>query len=204
MKKLLALLLLVLTLSQPALADGPPLFSSEISMMPLTELAARCVAAAAAELPGASVCSGENGAPLIVRGDWRMFAVMTRRDGLMTLCCFRPDGDGLALDWHNDLLLSYFQDVSLSLEGASWTGGVTPQLVLFGDSLQIWLPLEEDLRLMLTAVDDYNYWRVTEFNMMTSADGYAWRSVFRLTKDCLADDILLETCMPGDWRYRED
>lgn len=204
MKKLLALLLLVLTLSQPAMADGPPRFSEELSAMPLEELSARCVAALSEELPGASVCTGADGAPLIVREDYAMFAVMTRKDGLMTLCCFRPDGDGLAPDWHNDLLLSYYQDITLTTEGATWSGGVTPHMSLFGDQLQLSIPLADSLTLRLIAEDWYDRWQVTEIAMLTSADGAVWQAAVVIPEDCLADDIHLETCIPSDWRYREE
>ena len=133
-----------------------------------------------------------------------MLAVMARRDGLMALCCFRPDGDGLMLDWHNDLLLSYYQDIALSTQGASWSGGITPGMELFGDTLILRLPVAKGLTLMITAVDDYNCWRVTDFTLLNSPDGRASQAVFRIAKDSLADDIRLETCFPGDWHYQEE
>lgn len=205
MKKLLALLLLILTLSQPASADGPPCFSDGLLSLPLPELSARCIAAAQLSDPRLiSVCTGTDGAPLIVWGDWRMLAVMTRRDGLMALCCFRPDGDGLMLDWHNDLLLSYYQDIALTPHGAAWSGGITPGMELFGDTLILRLPVAKGLTLMITAVDDYNCWRVTDFTLLNSPDGRASQAVFRIAKDSLADDIRLETCFPGDWHYQEE
>ena len=53
------------------------------------------------------------------------------------------------------------------------------------------------------ARDEYDAWRVTEMILYASANGESYRAALHLHEDCLADDIYLATCEPGDWRRGE-
>lgn len=205
MKKFLALVLILL-LPLTALADGPDGFAAELQHITDAEFAARCEAALAdTSLNGSAVAVRADGEIALARDEYDAFAVMYRSDGLMMLCHFIPAGDGLALDWHNDLLLSDYQGVELSTAGAVWSGGCIPRLESTFGKLYLKIDQSDGTRLTLIASGfmQYETWRVTEMILYASADGEQDRAALHLPQDCLADDIYLATCATNDWRRGE-
>lgn len=205
MKKLLALLL-VLLLPLMALADGPAEFAAELQAMADAEFAARCEAAlTGTSLHGSVVAVAENGDTAVARDEYDAFAVMLRTDGLMMLCHFVPAGNGLMLDWHNDLLLSYYQQVKLSTAGADWLGGSIPWLESSFGKIYLTIHQGDGTRLTLKAEGfmQYETWRVTEMILYVSVDGEQYHAALYLPEDCLAQDIYLATCEPHEWRRGE-
>lgn len=205
MRKLL-IVLVILLLPACAFADGPDGFTAELLNMTDMEFAAVCeTALAGTKLSGSVVAVREDGEFALVRDEYDAFAVMFRTDGLMMLCHFVPAGGALVLDWHNDLLLSSYQDIALNMEGASWSGGSIPRLESIFGKLYLRIDQGDGTRLTLIASGfmQYEAWRVTEMILYASADGESYRAALHLHKDCLADDIYLATCEPGDWRRGE-
>lgn len=200
MKKLLLCLMLLLLLALPALADGPTGLAARLDSLSAQELAPLIDAALAqSELSGAALCCRDDGSPAAIAVDYTVFAVATRKDGLMTLCCLEPARESLTLAWHNDLLLSHSQDITMSTAGAAWSGGTLPEMYASGDQLTVALPLWNGSRLHLTCESSADDWRVTEISVHASPDGVRWAALFILPEDCLSDDILLSRCHPGDW-----
>lgn len=200
MKKLLLTLLALLCLALPALADSPPGFDESILALPPAELADHMESVlTATDLSGTEICADAQGQPVIVLDKYSAYAAALRRDGLMTLCCFRPDHGQMKLAWHNDLLLSHWQSISLSTSGAVWSGGSLPDMNLYGGALQLQIPMGDgSARLHLTAGDYYDGWKVTEISLY-ARQGDVWHSLLRLPEDCLSDDICLPRCHPGEW-----
>lgn len=204
MKRLLALLMLCV-LALPAWADGPDAFSAELQALSDADFAARCEASLAdTSLAGSVVVTREEGSHALTRNEYYAFAAMYRPDGLMMLCHFVPEGDGVVLDWHNDLLLSYYQDIALSTVGTEWSGGQAPGVILRGSfELEIVLFQRDSTQLALTCEPYADGWRVTKMVLLTSPDGVTCHASLILTEDCLAEDIFLATCVPNDWRRGE-
>ncbi len=201
MKKLLALLM-ALFLPLTALADGPAAFSEALQNMMDAEFAAVCEAAlAGSTLQGSRMAQPGPGEIAITRDPYDAFAVMFRPDGLMMLCHFIPDGDDLMLDWHNDLLLSDYQDIALSTEDVVWSGGSIPRLEVDLFELTLCIDQGDGTRLCLECDgSSYDGWRVTDIALYVSPDGERFTPALYLPEDCLADDIYLATCEPDDWR----
>lgn len=205
MKKLL-IVLVALLLPQMACADGPAGFPSALCEADDAAFATLCEAALAdMSLAGSTVAVRENGEIALARNEFEAFVVMYRPDGLMMLCHFIPEADRVVLDWHNDLLLSHDQDIALSLEGAAWSGGSIPCLELGFDTLRLTLKRSDGTQLSLKCEGFMHYeaWRVTEMALYVSAGGGNDYAALILPEDCLADDIYLATCEPGNWRRGE-
>lgn len=205
MKRLLLLLLALLFLALPALADRLPGFDDHIMTLSALELSDHMeTALTVSDLAGAEICVDAQGVPVIVMDEYTAYAVALRKDGLMTLCCFRPNHGEMALEWHNDLLLSHLQSISLSTQGAVWSGGALPEMTLVGDKLLLWIPLQDgNTQLQLTASDFYDSWRVTEIALY-GRSGVDWQPLLILPDNCLSDDIRLSHCYPGDWNASDD
>ena len=78
-----------------------------------------CEAAlAATKLSGSVVAVREDSESALVGDEYDTFALMFRTDGLMMLSHFIPVGGTFVLDWYNDLLLSSYQSIVLSMAGA--------------------------------------------------------------------------------------
>lgn len=205
MKKLL-IVLLALLLPQMACADGPAGFSLALREADDAAFAAHCEAALAdMPLAGSAVAVRENGEIALTRDEYDAFVVMYRPDGLMMLCHFLPAGDGMVLNWHNDLLLSHDQDIALSTEGVAWSGGSIPHLMVSFDTMELTLMHADGTQIYLKCEGFMHgeAWRVTEMGLYVSNGGENYHAALYLTEDCLADDIYLATCMPGDWRRGE-
>ena len=203
MKKMLALLLLLL-LPWASLADAPPAFGPALFNASPAEFARACEEALADTTLAGSVVAEKDGVPVVAWDMYNAFAVMRRTDGLLMLCHFTPAGDGMLLEWHNDLLLSYYQDFTFSAAGAKWSGGILPDMWVDLDYVQIQLQLQPQIYLSILGdcfarggvrVDDLTLYYVTE--------DLSWVQLLALTDDCLADDIYLATCKPDDWRRGE-
>ena len=203
MKKLIAMLLVML-LPWTALADAPPAFAPMLFNAPPTDFARACEAVLADTTLAGSAVAERDGHPLVDWSEYYAFAVMRRPDGLLMLCHFVPQEEGLRLVWHNDLLLSYDQDLSLTMKGAVWSGGRLPTLrMLESFKFTICLDRQEGTRLNLVADDYRNGWRVMEMTLDVQLPDGSWHTALHLPQDCLADDIYLATCVPGDWRRGE-
>lgn len=205
MKKLLCLLLLLFMLPMSALSDGPPLFAEALFSLDAPSFAAQCEAALADTALAGSTVAEKEGVPVVAWDEYHAFAAMRRPDGLLMLCCFVPDGDGIALDWHNDLLLSYYQQVYLGMEGAAWSGGILPELWVDFAVVNIMLPLVPGIYLSLIA-DPYSRGecRVTDMTLYYVTEDKSWVEALHVPEDCLAEDIYLATCKPDDWRRGEE
>lgn len=206
MKRLIALwILLLLPLS--ALADGPDCFSNALYTLPEMDFARHCEAALAdTALAGSTAAVAEDGQPVLVWSEYDAFAVMRRTDNLLMLCHFLPDGDEMMLDWHNDLLISYCQDMSLSTARAAWSGGSLPEMRMISDvSMELMLHQRDGTRLSLgcTGIATES-WRVTRMTLYVSSDEETFHAALTLPRDCLAEDIFLATCTPADWRRGEE
>lgn len=202
MKKLLAMLLLLLPWT--ALADAPPAFAPALFNASPAEFARACEAALADTSLAGSVVAEKDGVPVVDWSEYYAFAIMHRTDGLLMLCHFTPAGDGMLLEWHNDLLLSYDQELSLTMQGAKWSGGNLPEMRMMESfKFTICLCQQDGTRLNLVADYDRNGWHVSEMMLgVQMADG-SWHTALRLPDDCLADDIYLATCKPDGWRRGE-
>lgn len=203
MKRWLALLLLVL-LPVTALADGPVSFTQELYDASSAEFAQACEAALADTSLAGSTVAEKDGAPIVAWSEYDAFAVMRRTDGLLMLCRFTPAGEKMMLAWHNDLLLSHYQDVSLTMQGAEWTGGILPKVWMQGSfEFTIRIFPHDGAALDLTAERNGNGWQVEKMAVYARTEAGSWQTALLLTEDCLADDIYLATCMPLDWRRGE-
>ena len=203
MKKLLAMLLMLL-LPWTALADAPPAFAPALFNASPADFARACEAALADTSLAGAVVAEKDGAPVVAWDEYNAFAVMRRTDGLLMLCHFTPMGKNMLLEWHNDLLLSYYQDFTFSAAGAKWSGGILPDMWVDLDYVQIQLQLQPQIYLTIRGdcfarggvrVEDLTLYYVTE--------DLSWVQLLALTEDCLADDIYLATCKPDDWRRGE-
>ena len=202
--KRLFVLLIALFMPLIALADGPASFAPELWNASLADFARTCEEAIAeTSLAGAAVAE-KDGAPVVDWSEYYAFAVMRRPDGLLMLCHFTPMGEGLLLEWHNDLLLSYYQDVLLSMDGAVWSGGNLPEMRMKESFLFTISLLQHDgTRLSLTADLYRDGWRVEEMALEVQMSDGCWRTSLCLPEDCLSDDIYLASCKPDDWRRGE-
>lgn len=203
MKKLLAMLLMLL-LPWTALADAPPAFVPALFNATPAEFARACEAALADTSLAGSVVAEKDGAPVVDWSECYAFAVMRRTDGLLMLCHFTPAGDGMLLEWHNDLLLSCYQELSLTMQGAEWSGGTLPEMRMMESfKFTICLCQQDGTRLNLVADYDRNGWQISEMMLGVQMPDSSWHTALRLPEDCLADDIYLATCKPDDWRRGE-
>lgn len=203
MKKMLAMLLMLL-LPWTALADAPPAFAPALFNATPAEFARSCEAALADTALAGSVVAEKDGTPVVDWSEYYAFAVMRRTDGLLMLCHFTPMGDTLQLEWHNDLLLSYYQNISLTMQGAAWSGGFLPEMRMMESfKFTICLYQQDGTRLNLVADYDRTWWRISEMMLGVQMSGGSWHTALRLPEDCLADDIYLATCKPFDWRRGE-
>lgn len=200
MKNLLALLLLLL-LPCAALADAPPGFAPALFDASPADFARACEAALADTTLAGSTVAEQDGLPLVDWSEYYAFAVMYRPDGLLMLCHFTPDAEGLQLVWHNDLLLSQHQALALTMQGAAWSGGTLLTLRMMESfKFTICLDRQDGTRLSLVAEEDYGGWRVTEIMLDVQQPDGNWHTALYLPEDCLAEDIYLATCVPNDWR----
>lgn len=198
MKKLLALVVMFL-LPWTAWADAPPAFAPELLNAAPAEFASACEEALADTSLAGSVVAEKDGVPVVAWDEYFAFAVMRRTDGLLMLCHFVPMGEGV-----NDLLLSYYQDITLTMQGAAWAGGALPEMRMMESfKVTICLCQREETRLNLVA--DYNRdgWRISEMRLGVQMSDGSWHTALHLPADCLADDIYLATCKPDDWRRGE-
>lgn len=203
MRKLVVLLLLLLTPCM-ALADAPPAYASALFNAPPADFAQACEAALADTTLAGSAVAEKDGMPLVDWSEYCAFAVMYRPDGLMMLCHFIPDGEGMRLVWHNDLLLSREQSITLSTRGAVWSGGSLPMLRMMENfKFSISLVRPDGTILRLTADWYREGWRITEMTLAVQQSDGRWWTALHLPKDCLADDIYLATCVPNNWRRGE-
>ena len=203
MKKLLASLLLLL-LPMVALADAPPAFAPALFDASLADFARACEAALADTTLAGSAVAEKDGQPLVDWSEYYAFAVMRRPDGLLMLCHFVPQEEGVRLVWHNDLLLSHEQELSLTMQGAAWSGGTLPTMRMT-ESFQFTICLCQQDGTVLNLVADYdnNGWQVTEMMLGVQMPDGSWHTALYLPDGCLADDIYLATCVPNDWRRGE-
>lgn len=203
MKKLIVMILLV-CLPLTALADGPAEFADGLKKASPADFARACEAALADTTLAGSTVAEKDGVPIAAWNEYYAFAVMRRTDGLLMLCHFTPMGEGLLLEWHNDLLISCYQDVSLSMDGAVWSDGSLPVLRMNDNwTVTVTLCQLDGTHLVLTGDLFRDGWRVIQMSLHVSADGENYHAALILPEDCLADDIYLATCMPGDWRRGE-
>lgn len=203
MKKLLALVM-VLFLPLTALADAPPAFAPALFGASPADFAQACEAALADTTLAGSAVAEKDGMPILDWSEYNAFAAMYRPDGLLMLCHFVPDGEGVRLVWHNDLLLSPEQELALTLQGAVWSGGSLPTLRMMESfKFTMCIDRQDGTRLNLVADFDAGGWRVTELMLAVQHPDGRWHPALRLPEDCLADDIYLATCMPNDWRRGE-
>lgn len=203
MKRFLTLLL-VLMLPWAALADGPSAFAPALSGASPADFARACNAALADTSLAGSVVAEKDGVPVVAWDEYNAFAAMVRPDGLLMLCHFTPAGDTLSLKWHNDLLLSHYQDLAFSAEGVKWTGGVLPDMQVDLDHLEIQLQLQPQIYLRILG-DCFARGgvRVVDLTLFYVTEDASWVELLAVTDECLDDDIYLATCMPDDWRRGE-
>ena len=211
MKKLLRILTALLCTAAMALsplaacADSPPPFAERYLRMSTQELAACMEAAMAADdLPGSTVCLSAEGLPIAALRELSAFCVARRPDGLMTLCCFVPEGNGIALAWHNDLLLSYYQEISMSTAGAVWTGGVLPDMWLQDSNLSLQLRLWNDVHLLLDCDGYYSDWTILRLGTYVIAEDGSQLPLLVVTSRDLDGHAHLSRCHPGNWLEAED
>lgn len=203
MKKLLAILLMLL-LPWTAMADAPPAFAPALFNATPAEFARACEEALADTTLAGSVVAEKDGVPLVDWSEYFAFAVLRRPDGLLMLCHFVPMGERLLLEWHNDLLISHYQNVSMTMQGAAWSGGALPTMRMQESFLlTIILQQHDGTQLSLTADLYRDGWRVKEMALYTQAADGRWSTALHLPEDCLAEDIYLATCKPDDWRRGE-
>lgn len=206
MKRFLLLLLALICTLPAASADGPRPLDARYADMSVQEIAA-CMESAmdAADLPGAVVCCGADGTPIVVMNEYDALCVARRSDGLLTLCSFIPKDGEISLCWHNDLLLSYYQELSLTTEGAAWSGGVLPEMTLQVETLEMSLPLRENAILRIICDGFYGDWVVMELGAY-AVDAQGGRLPLLVIDTCSAYDtrILLKYCHPDNWFEAEE
>lgn len=203
MKKLIVLLLLV-CLPLTALADGPAEFADALKSASPAEFARACEAALADTTLAGSVVAEKDGVPVVAWDEYNAFAVMRRTDGLLMLCHFTPLGDGLLLEWHNDLLLSYYQDLAFSVESVKWSGGILPDMWVDFDHVNIQLQLQPQIYLSING-DCFARGgvRVVDLTLYYVTEDLSWVEMLSVKDECLVEDIYLATCKPDDWRRGE-
>ena len=203
MKRLLAMLMVFL-LPWTVLADGPVSFATALFNASPAEFARACEAALAGTSLEGSTVAEKDGVPIIDWSEYYAFAVMYRPDGLLMLCHFTPMGEKVLLEWHNDLLLSHYQNISLTMQGAAWSGGCLPEMRMMESfKFTICLYQQDGTRLNLVADYDRGGWRISEMMLGVQVSGGSWHTALCLPEDCLVDDIYLATCKPDDWRRGE-
>lgn len=199
MKKLLAYMLtLLLLLAHTALADVPEgIWGRTLTDAELLPLMQSALAEAGVS---AAICTYSNSMPLAVYDFGSGFCVARRSDGLLMLCCFKASGEILELKWHNDLLLSYAQPLTLSVSGPSWGDVPLPSLsLLYGDVLSLIMPLADGSQLELRAELALEGWRVTGMTLLVHRADGRYSPALSLKEDTLAPDIYLSVCHPADW-----
>lgn len=203
MKKLLAMLLMLL-LPWTAQADAPPAFAPALFRAAPADFARACEEALADTALAGCTVAEKDGVPLVDWSEYYAFAVMRRTDGLLMLCHFVPMGEALSLKWHNDLLISHYQNVSMTMQGAAWSGGSLPKMRM-QESWKFTISLfqHDGTQLTLTADLARDHWCVTEMALDIQMPDGCWRTVLHLPDGCLADDIYLATCKPDNWRRGE-
>ncbi len=203
MKKLLVILLL-LFLPLPGIADGPPAFSDALLNASPADFALACEAALADTTLAGSVVAEKDGVPVVACDMYNAFAVMRRTDGLLMLCHFVPMQDGVQMKWHNDLLLSYYQDIAFTAEDVKWKGGVLPEIWVDFDHVDIQLQLLPQIYLRILG-DCFARGgvRVTDLTLYYVTEDLSWVELLSVEDECLAEDIYLATCKPDDWRRGE-
>lgn len=203
MKKLLALVVMLL-LPWTAWADAPPAFAPELFNAAPAEFAGACEEALADTSLAGSVAAEKDGVPVVDWSEYYAFAVMRRTDGLLMLCHFVPMQDGVQIKWHNDLLLSYYQDIGFTAEDVKWKGGVLPEIWVDFDHVDIQLQLLPQIYLSILG-DCFARGgvRVTDLTLYYVTEDLSWVELLSVEDDCLAEDIYLATCKPDDWRRGE-
>lgn len=203
MKKLIVILFL-LCLTLTALADGPAKFAEVLQHASTAEFAHACEETLADTSLAGSTVAEKDGAPVIAWDEYSAFAVMQRPDGLLMLCHFTPLGEGLSLKWHNDLLLSYYQDLAFSEESVKWTGGILPDMWVDLDHVDIQLQLQPQLYLSILG-DCFARGgvRVVDLTLYYVTEDLSWVEMLSVKDECLVEDIYLATCKPDDWRRGE-
>lgn len=202
MKKLLALLLLLLPWA--ALADGPAQFSPDLQGASPADFARACEESLADTPLAGSVVAEKDGMPVVAWDEYNAFAVMRRTDGLLMLCHFSPMEERVSLKWHNDLLLSYYQDIAFTVEDVKWTGGILPDMWVDLDHVRIQLQLQPQIYLSILG-DCFARGgvRVTDLTLYYVTEDFSWVALLSVPDDCLAEDIYLATCKPDGWRRGE-
>ena len=203
MKKLLVILLL-LFLPLTGNADGPPAFSDALQNASPADFALACEAALADTTLAGSVVAEKDGVPVVAWDMYNAFAVMRRPDGLLMLCHFVPMQDRVQLKWHNDLLLSHYQDIGFTAEDVNWKGGVLPDIWVNLDHVEIQLQLQPQIYLSILG-DCFARGgvRVTDLTLYYVTEDASWVELLSVEDECLAQDIYLATCKPDDWRRGE-
>jgi len=208
MKRLLTILLLCCLLPWSALADGPRPFADRYLTLSPEELAACMEAAmAAADLPGAKVCQYPDGSYAIAGiMEQDALCVARRTDGLLTLCCFVPENGSMVLAWHNDLLLSYYQTLTFGPEGAVWSGGLLPSILLLQDNSNLLLRLDlmENVFLMLECDGFHSDWTILRIGVYTPAPDGTPVPLLMFSHRDLEEWIRLSCCHPGNWLEQEE
>lgn len=203
MKKMLALLLLLL-LPWASLADAPPAFAPALFRAAPAEFACACEEALADTTLAGSVVAEKDGVPVVAWDMYNAFAVMRRTDGLLMLCHFVPMQDGVQIKWHNDLLLSYYQNIAFTVENVKWKGGILPDMWVDFDCVCIQLQLQPQIYLCILG-DCFARGgvRVTDLTLYYVTEDLSWVELLSVEDECLAEDIYLATCKPDDWRRGE-
>lgn len=203
MKRLLAMLLMFL-LPWTAQADGPPTFAAALQKASAADFARACEAALTDTSLAGSTVAEKDGVPVVAWDEYSAFAVMRRTDGLLMLCHFTPVGKNVMLEWHNDLLLSNYQDLTFSAEAVKWTGGILPELWVDFDHVKIQLQLQKQIYLSILG-DCFARGgvRVVDFTLYYVTEDLSWVELLSVTDECLVEDIYLATCKPDDWRRGE-
>lgn len=203
MKKLLAILLMLL-LPWTARADGPAFFAPELLNASHADFALACEAALEDTALEGSTVAEKDGVPVVAWDDYNAFAAMRRPDGLLMLCHFVPMQDRIQLKWHNDLLLSYYQDIGFTAEDVKWKGGILPDMWVDLDHICIQLQLQPQIYLRILG-DCFARGgvRVTDLTLYYVTEDASWVELLSVEDECLAQDIYLATCKPDDWRRGE-
>ncbi|MBE5810555.1 MAG: hypothetical protein E7318_06410 [Clostridiales bacterium] len=204
MKKVCLLLVLLMLLPWMALADGPVQFAPALQNASPADFARACEEALADTSLAGSTVAEKDGAPVVAWDEYNAFAAMVRPDGLLMLCHFAPAGDTLQVKWHNDLLLSHYQDIAFTVENVRWTGGILPDIWVDLDHVQIQLQLQPQIYLRILG-DCFARGgvRVVDLTLYYVTEDLSWVEMLSVTDDCLAEDIYLATCKPDDWRRGE-
>ena len=192
------LLLILLLLPLTALADIPEgIWGKELTDAELLPLMRTAMTEAGVS---AVICTRSDGSPVAVYDFGSGFCVARRSDGLLMLCCFKARGEILELTWHNDLLLSSAQPLSLSVSGPTWGDVPLPHLSLFdGDVLTLTMPLADGSRLELRARFMPNGWQVTGMSVLVCREDGSYSPALTLKEEALSPDICLSVCHPADW-----